>query len=236
MNLVIVEDEFMVAKRLNRLLSRILVNEVHTIQLFNTLDDAADYLSNHIIDILFLDLNLNGEDGFSLLKQQLSQSFHTIVVSANTDRALEAFELGVLDFVAKPFTQERLERAVSRVSDRNFRANCQYLSYRKAGGIQLLNVSDIQFIQAAGHYSEVVTLDGSIVLHDKHLDKLLSLLPTHYYRIHRSFIVNLHLVTRLHTHPGSKYSVILSTKQELPIGRTRVTELRAKLSSINPMD
>lgn len=228
--LVIVEDEFMVAKRLQRLISNILAEQDFSLKAFNTFDDAADFLHSHTIDALFLDLNLNGEDGFSLLKQQVSQSFHTIVVSANTDRALEAFEYGVLDFVAKPFTQERLTSAIQRLTSQNFRTNCKFLSYKKAGAINLLEVSSIEYIQAAGHYSEVFTHDTqSPVLHDKNLEKLLPLLPSNFFRIHRSYIVDLQSIATIHAQSGSKYSVTLKSGQELPVGRTRVAELKALL-------
>lgn len=230
MKIVIVEDEFMVAKRLKRLITNILEAQDYTLQLFNTLDDAADYLSANAVDALFLDLNLNGLDGFTLLKQQLSQSFHTIVVSANTERALEAFDLGVLDFVAKPFTQERLAKAIDRLTSVSYRTNCKFLSYKKAGSMQLLNVSDISHIQAAGHYSEIFTHDEQVILHDKNLEKLLPLLPTNFFRIHRSHIIDLQSVAALHSQVGSKYFVTLKTGLELPVGRTRVAELKKQLS------
>ena len=231
MKLVIVEDEFMVAKRLKRMLTDILDGQEYSLQLFNTLDDAADYLSDNIVDALFLDLNLNGENGFSLLQQQLSHSFHTIVVSANTDRAMEAFELGVLDFVGKPFTQERLQQAVERLTEQNYRTQCKFLSYKKAGSVQRLAVNQIEYIQAAGHYSEIF-IEGTEhpVLHDKNLEKLLPLLPTNFLRIHRSYIVDLKAVKAMTTQVGSKYFVTLHNGKALPVGRTRVAELREKMT------
>ncbi len=70
------------------------------------------------IDVLFLDLNLNGKDGFDLLKTSVSGAFHVIIISAHTEQALKAFEYGVLDFVGKPFNKERLARALDRVFER----------------------------------------------------------------------------------------------------------------------
>ncbi|MBK7227614.1 MAG: hypothetical protein IPH97_01775 [Ignavibacteriales bacterium] len=60
-------------------------------------------------------MNLNAKDGFELLKQVVSQSFHTIVISANINRAIEAFEYGVLDFIPKPYNIERLKAAFQRL-------------------------------------------------------------------------------------------------------------------------
>lgn len=92
---------------------------------FSNLEDAQDSLVSQPVDVMFLDLNLHGKDGFLLLHEQLVQPFHTIVVSANTDRALEAFELGVLDFVGKPFTQERIDKALQRFADANVKVNAK---------------------------------------------------------------------------------------------------------------
>ena len=119
-------------------------------------NDAEDFIDSNNIDLLLLDLNLNNRDGFELLKNKLAASFNTIVISANTDRAIEAFEYGVLDFVGKPFKQERLQQAIEkvdagRVSTSRHR---KYIAVKKYGSIEMIAITDIAYIQAAGHYSE----------------------------------------------------------------------------------
>jgi len=70
-NAVIVEDEFMVAKRLTRFVKQAFADQPLKLVVLDTLDDADDYLASHNIDVLFLDLNLQGKDGFTLLKDKL---------------------------------------------------------------------------------------------------------------------------------------------------------------------
>ncbi|WP_416307913.1 LytR/AlgR family response regulator transcription factor [Neptunicella sp. SCSIO 80796] len=229
MKQVIVEDEYMVAKRLKRFVEQAFNHQSIQLQLFDTLDDASDYLACNSIDLLFLDLNLRGQDGFNLLKQQLAQSFHTIVVSANTDRAIEAFEIGILDFVAKPFTQQRIEKAISRLKHKEQQGQCQYLAYKQLGKLELMAVNDVLYIQAAGHYSEIHSKTGKVILHDKNLDKLLMLLPTDFLRVHRSYVVPLSSIQSVSTQPGSKYWLTLVNNQVLPIGRTRYPQLKQRL-------
>ncbi|WP_054205741.1 MULTISPECIES: response regulator [Pseudoalteromonas] len=106
----------MVTKRLKRFVEQSFAEQSIKITICNSLDDANNYLDQNCIDLLFLDLNLQGCDGFTLQKEQLSESFHTTVVSANPDRAVEAFDAGILDFVAKPFTQESSKEAVTKTS------------------------------------------------------------------------------------------------------------------------
>ncbi len=226
----LVEDEPMIAKRLARFITSITEDKV-SLTRFSSLEDASDHLANNSTDVLFLDLNLHGKDGFSLLHEQLAQPFHTIVVSANTDRALEAFELGVLDFVGKPFTQERIEKALNRFFNANFKGQCKKLSYKKHNALHYLAVDDIQFVQAAGHYCEITTKDNEVILHDKHLDKLMQILPNTFFRVHRSYAVSIEEINSISQKSGAKYIAHLKSGGSIPVGRTKFAEVMAQLNS-----
>ena len=102
MNIVIVEDEPVIAQRLARQIKAIDALNSAKLKHFDTFDDAQAYLEENLIDLLFLDLNLHGVSGFDLLKSVAAASFHTIIVSAYAEQAIKAFEYGVVDFVAKP--------------------------------------------------------------------------------------------------------------------------------------
>ncbi|GAA0819881.1 two-component system response regulator LytT [Colwellia asteriadis] len=238
--ILMVEDEFMVAKRLKRFIEHAFNGQKIELHTLTNLDDAHDYLAEHIIDLLFLDLNLQGRDGFELLKQKLCESFHTIIVSANSDRAIEAFDIGVLDFVAKPFTQVRIQKAVNRYQQQ-FNGACKYLTYKYLGKVKLLPVAEILYIKADGHYSNVVTKAsesslGHSICHDKNLDKILMLFNTDFIRIHRSFALPLVNIQSLISEEGSKYYVQLLSGERLPVGRTRLKQLRAKIGSTKGCD
>ena len=110
-----------------------------------------------------------------------------MVVSENTDRALEVFDIGVLDFIGKPFTQERISKAMERFSLHQFKGQCQRLSYRKNNVLCFLQVDDNQFIQAAGHYSEINTKDNHNILHNKHLDRIIPNIPQGIMRVNHSY-------------------------------------------------
>lgn len=231
MKIVIVEDEVMIARRIRKFCQQILQNKLETIHHFYTLEDAEDYLDTHEIDLLLLDLNLNNRDGFDLLKNKLAASYHTIVISANAERALEAFEYGVLDFVAKPFKQERLEKALDRLAS-NTQAGIgvsKFLSIKKHGRIELINTEEIRYIRATGHYCEIILMDGSTQLHDKNLEKLLLTLPHCFERVHKSYALTLSQVKALNKYPGSRYELELINGELIPLGRTRYAALKAKL-------
>lgn len=230
MHVLIVEDEPTVARRLRRLTESILKGDL-SIDTAEELAEARDTLFDRDIDVLLLDLNLHGADGYDLLKTSVSGGFHTIVVSAHTERAIEAFELGVLDFVGKPFGRERLAEAFRRLRSSEDRSSppAQYLAVREGGDVKLVGVDRVRYLQAAGSYSELVLRNGETELHDKSLSRLATLLPDDFVRIHRSYVARLSDLDRLRAHEGTRYDVVLGDDTILPVGRTRVDQIRDRL-------
>jgi two-component system response regulator LytT len=232
MIVAIVEDEALIAHRIERLAKEILDKKLTKIIVKNTLSEARRYLFEHPVDLLLLDLNLHGKDGFELLKQAVSGAFHTIIISAHTDKALEAFEYGVLDFVGKPFSRERLKKALMRFenTEKKNAFPTKYVAVRKSGKLLLLDVDEIRYIKGADIYSEIVLKNGHIELHDKSLQKLDAILPSNFFRTHRSYIVNMQCVKSFSTLGGSKYCLELSNDEILPVSRTKYKEIKQLLS------
>jgi len=229
--ILIVEDEPIIARRTARLTRSILDEANLTIETAEQLDVAHDALRADDIELLFLDLNLHGADGFDLLKASVAGAFHTIVISAYTDRAIEAFELGVLDFIGKPFGRERLAQALRRLrTDARTDPPARYLAVRTGGRVTLIDVERVHYLQGAGSYSELVLHDGSTELHDKPLKRLVTLLPGDFVRIHRSYVVRMSAVAHVHSREGSRYAVELRDGTMLPVGRTRIDAVRQRLA------
>ncbi|RKH39471.1 LytR/AlgR family response regulator transcription factor [Corallococcus sicarius] len=228
MRVLIVEDEPLAAQRLVRLCRELLGPDAPAPQACATLAEARDVLSGRGVDLVLLDLHLTGDDGFELLTEAAASAFHTVVVSANGDQALRAYELGVLDFVPKPYTAERLRKAFDRVQGRSA-SPLNALAVRKPRGIVLVPVADVSHVRAAGDYSDLVLRDGRTELSEKSLERLQALLPSDFQRIHRSHLVRLSEVVRLWTLEGSRTEVQLRDGTRLPVGRSRVEALRARL-------
>ena len=232
MNIVIVEDEQLVANRIERLTREILKEKISKISIKNSLQEAMHYIFEHPTDLLLLDLNLHGKSGFELLKVAVSGSFHTIIISAHTDKAIEAYEYGVLDFIGKPVTLERLQKAFNRLEqivDKNI-YSAKYVSVRKNEKLILIEVEKIKYINGAGIYSEIVLKDGNAEIHDKTLSKLDAILPSTFIRIHKSYIVNIKCVKSFSSYGGSRYSVELDNNETLPVSRTKYKEIKELLS------
>jgi two-component system response regulator LytT len=228
MRILIVEDERPTAEDIKLLVEQILNKEITSIHIETTLDSAMFYLKEKPIDVLLLDLNLNSKDGFNLLKQVVSQSFHTIVISANINRAIEAFEYGVLDFIPKPYNIERLKTAFQRLTSNHALDghSIKYLSVKKGFEIKVIPIEEIRYFRSANIYSELHLNDNHTVIYDKPLKQLVPLLPSNYCRIHKSFIVDLKKIESIQTLGGGKYRVLLKSGECLPVSRHKINLLK----------
>ena len=232
MKIVIVEDEPLIAKRLARLVQDYFSTRLELLKQLDEVDEAMEYLQQTPVDLLLLDLNLYGQDGFELLRSACAEACHCIIVSAYADKALQAFEYGVLDFVAKPFTEERLYKALQRFDQQEqLTRKTKRLAIKKIGRVELVVVSDIDYIQADGHYTQVHMKYGSMHLHEKSFERLLSLLPENFQRIHRSFAINTLNLLRINIGSGGKYSVDSRFSEGLPLSRRYYLLLKQKIST-----
>lgn len=228
MRILIVEDEKVAARGLQRLVQSLFAQEnknIASIVWEATLDAARASLIENPVDLLFLDLNLNGENGFDLLHEAVAGSFHTIVVSANENQALRAFEYGVLDFVPKPVSEERLTKALRRVwhgqerSAHDSEAPAKFLPIRKPKGIALIALDDVAYFQGDGNYVEIHLRSGAVEYHRQTLDSLAKILPVRFARIHRSVIVDLKEVKQVISHGGGRYEAEMQNGLTLPLSR-----------------
>jgi two-component system response regulator LytT len=196
----------------------------------NRLHEALAFIETHSLDLVLLDLNLNGDNGFDLLTTAVSESFHTIVISAYKDQAIAAFEYGVLDFVPKPFNRDRLEQAFNRtITKEKIETNTiKFLAVKKRHRIQLIPIEDVLYIKGAGAYTELFLADGKKVLHDKSLEKLEQLLSHTFERIHKSYVVKMSEIKEIVVKSGSKYMAELKNGERIPIGRTKYKEIKMK--------
>lgn len=231
MRILIVEDEPLVAERLERFCREILGFRLTALHREDEFAEAQEWISTHPIDLLLLDLNLRGSDGMAVLEAAVASSFHTIIVSANTDQALRAFEYGVIDFVPKPFSRDRVAQALLRLDPNASRGvpPARRLAVRKHGRVELVSLDDVVYIQGADHYTELVLRNGRRELYDKSLEKLAALLPGDFERVHKSYLVRLSAIASLHSSEGSYREVVLHNGVRLPIGRSRFKDIRGKL-------
>ncbi len=237
MRIAIVEDEAPVARRLERAVRAILGERIQELTLLGTFERALEHVRSRPLDLVFLDLNLDGRDGFDLLAEVVASRFHTVVVSAYEEHALRAFEYGVTDYLVKPWTEDRLRSALARVLGRDSDAargdvvRTSRLAVRRGGHIELVDVTRVVAIRGADDYSELVLADGGVRLHEKPLATLATILPCTFARVHRSWIVNLTRVRGWTPVLGGR-ALLAVDEHRIPVGRTYRRATLARLRDL----
>jgi DNA-binding LytR/AlgR family response regulator len=219
--IAIVEDEAPIARRLERAVRGILGDRVEDLALVPTLEAALEHVRTQPLDVVFLDLNLDGRDGFQLLAEAAASRFRTIVVSAYEEQAIRAFEIGVTDFLAKPWNEARLRIALERAAGAGLSpaARAARLAVRNGGRVELVELDRVIAIRGADDYAELRLVDGSTRLHEKTLATLEQVLPPDFMRVHRSWIVNLSRVRGWTPAPGGRAMLDIG-ETRIPVGRT----------------
>ena len=160
--------------------------------------EAIEYLREHTVDLIFLDLNMPKLKGFQFLKT-LSSYPNIIVTTAYKEYALEGYELEITDYLLKPFSFERFLKAVNKalhsknsnitIKGENRENEEQIFLYSNKKHIQV-KLNDILYIEASGNYSKVVLSDNqNIMIREKISDMLSMLSHELFLHVHKSFIV-----------------------------------------------
>jgi len=144
-----------------------------------------------------------------------------------TSQALEAFQYGVLDFVAKPFGKGRLLEVLNRFQDKikNDDVNTKYLSVRSNEKYRLVKIENIMYMKSVGPYIELHLKEGKMELLLKTMNRLEQILPTYFFRTHRSYFVNLKEIDSFCHSSGGKYEVSLKDSTVLPLSRSKYKSL-----------
>ncbi|MFV2018557.1 LytR/AlgR family response regulator transcription factor [Micromonospora sp. LOL_023] len=212
------------------------------VALLHTAADATEalrVLRDTDVDAVFLDIRMPGLDGMELARvlRRFARPPAIVFVTAYDDAAVDAFDLGVTDYVRKPVRAERLAESVRRVlTARVVPAHPAAMARNEedpaipvelAGTTRMLPRSAVRWVEAQGDYARLHTADGS------HLVRVpLATLGERwanagFVRIHRSFLVQLRLITELRL-ANSGYVVVIDGT-ELPVSRRHTRELKDKL-------
>lgn len=228
MRILIIEDEPPIAEEIKEMCVSILSSRIEKIDIVNTINDAENFLAANPIDLCLLDLNLKGKNGYDILKHSVSGSFHTIIISAYTDQAIEAFNYGVLDFVPKPVVLDRLRVALNKFSETETRqkTNIKFLVVRKHNSNHLVSIDEIRYFEAHGYVVKIIIKNGKSELIEKPLNRLIQILPDNFIRIHRSYIVDISEISSYKHKGGGVYEVVLKQGEHLPLSPSAYKQLQ----------
>lgn len=164
-------------------------------------------------DLVFLDINMPGIDGFAVLDEILSHNYHPYVIftTGHNEYALKALKAGVFDYLLKPFNSNELECAVQRVLKHKDSHNLEKrieelekavqhrckLRFNTRSGLILIHPDDILYIEADANYSEIHFSKEKWEVVSMNLGTVEAMLPRQFIRISRSLIVNSYYLSKI---------------------------------------
>jgi len=189
------------------------------LQLMETFDDAIEgavYLRENKVDLLFVDINMPDLNGLDLVSD-LEQKPMVIFTTAHKKFALDGFELEALDYLLKPISPERFEKAVNKAAalfKLKNSSQSETILVRSEYKIVKIELADIEFIEAMEDYIKIhLQSTTHPVLTLMSLKGILKILPSQKFsRIHRSFIVPNASVKSI-----QNKKVMLKSERELPV-------------------
>lgn len=183
-------------------------------------------------DLVFLDVEMPECDGFELLDRiGAAPPFAIVFVTAHHQFALRAFEVGALDYLLKPFDDQRFARVLERVKER-LRAPGETRRFliRNGSALAIVKFADIDWVEASDYYSSLHAAGRSHLLRRSLAELDAELAPHGFQRIHRSAIVNLERIRTLAMREDGEYDIVLHDGQRLRMSRRYRKAIMTRLS------
>lgn len=250
---LIVDDEPIARDRVRRMLRE--ESDIEIIGECGNGAEAVAFIDESAPDLIFLDIQMPEMNGFETLRSIAAEKVPAIIfVTAYDQYAIQAFDVHALDYLLKPFNQERFRRAVSRAREQieklqtgkiderlasllaDLKGGKKYLErlvIKSVGRVFFLRTDEVDWIEAAGNYAKLHVGREAHLIRETMNGLEAKLNPDKFLRIHRSTLVNIDCIKELHPLFSGDYTVMLKNSVELTLSRNyrdRLLELFEKSS------
>jgi DNA-binding LytR/AlgR family response regulator len=202
---------------------------------FLNVTDALEFLDSERVDLLFLDVEMPGANGFELL-DRLTYSPMIILTTSKTEYAFNAFQYHVNDYLKKPFTYKRFLEAIDKLQQQSAEAapaqqtivtpptDAEFLFIKADDKLTKVRKDDILFLESMRDYVKFVTSSKNYVTYStlKNMEEKLN--GQTFLKVHRSYIVNLSKIDDI------RGNVIYILGNQIPIGKGHKEDLEARLN------
>ncbi|MEO5942106.1 MAG: LytTR family DNA-binding domain-containing protein [Ferruginibacter sp.] len=239
MKVVIIDDE-----PLARMLVKEYLQVYPQVEIMEECGDGFDGLKaiqKYQPDLIFLDIQMPKINGFEML-ELVENPPAVIFTTAFDEFAIKAFETHAIDYLLKPFSKERFDKAMQKYSLQNATSNkvqtqslldtasqshSEHRVVVKDGvKIKIIPLQQIQYLEAADDYVKIHTAEG-IFLKKKTMQFFENGLPAQQFvRIHRSYIVAVSLINKIDHNEKDSYLLLLSTGTKLPVSKSGYIKLK----------
>ncbi|HEY4112309.1 LytTR family DNA-binding domain-containing protein [Puia sp.] len=218
---LIVDDEPPALKILQTYLEN--TGNLELIGACNNALEAMQFLQQHPVDLLFLDINMPRLLGTELVRT-LRHPPKVIFTTAHKDYALEGFELNAVDYLLKPYSFERFLRAVNKLTDTAMpmaekpedaaASTDPFLYFRVDRKMVKVQLAEIVYVESLKDYSRIIRVGQKPLVMKKSISSIEEMLPAHLFlRIHRSYIIAIQKVTAFTQNDVEIHG------EEIPIGK-----------------
>ena len=202
-------------------------------------------IQQHQPDLVFLDIQMPKINGFEML-ELLEQPPAVIFTTAFDEFAIKAFEAHAIDYLLKPFNQERFDKAIAKWLDQKTKpseakteelletasqspSQSSRIVVKNGSKIKIIPVHDIFYLEAADDYVKIHTQEGYFLKNKtmNHFEHVLD--RQQFVRSHRSYIVNVQQITRIDPYEKDNHIAILRTGAKVPVSRGGYGKLKAVL-------
>lgn len=189
---IAIEDEPLALKKLIGF-----INKIEYLELSKTFDNAIEaisYLKTNIVDLIFLDIQMDEFTGIQFL-ETVKQRPKIIITTAYDKYAVKGYELDITDYLLKPYTFERFVQAVEKIfhslTENSTSPSVDYIFIKTEYRLEKIKISDILYIEGMNEYLKIVTIDKNILTlqNFKYMEEIMP--KDNFIRVHKSYIVAL---------------------------------------------
>jgi two-component system LytT family response regulator len=202
-------------------------------------------IQQHQPDLIFLDIQMPKITGFEML-ELLEQPPGVIFTTAFDEFAIKAFELHAVDYLLKPFNQERFDKAIAKWGEQKSNSpekltqrvlesaasspsQRHRIVVRNGSKIKIISVTDVFYLEAADDYVKIHTQEGYFLKNKTMTHFEQSLDEQLFVRSHRSYIVNVQQITRIDPYEKDSHVAILRSGAKVPVSRSGYGRLKEVL-------
>lgn len=241
MKVIIIDDEPLARSIVKEYLQT--VEDAELVAECNDGFDGIKAIQQHQPDLIFLDIQMPKINGFEML-ELIENPPAVIFTTAFDEYAIKAFELNAVDYLLKPFSKDRFEKAIQKYlhkQNNNGSLNNvvetaaesplqqNRIVVKDGNKIKIIPVHQVHYLEAADDYVKIVSNDGSFLKKRtmSFLEK--SLAQFQFVRVHRSYIVNTQLITRIDAYEKDNHLLLLTTGEKIPVSKSGYSKLKEVL-------
>ena len=243
MNAIIIEDEYLAAAELERLLGEV-APEITILTKLDSVSESVKWLKKNKADVIFMDIHLGDGQSFDIF-EQVEITVPVIFITAYDEYALKAFKYQGIEYILKPFDKEELQQALNKLESlspvntpfpvASLTVYQERFLVTVGTKMKSVTVGDVAYFMADGKYLVLFTRDGQNYILDQTISGIETKLnPAQFFKINRKFIISYNSIKEMVKYSNSRIKIVLTpappTGIEAIVSSERIQEFKQWLN------